>query len=65
MAENQNKSTTLVSIQVIYCDKTWIAKYNENTKIQLKQKGHKRVAGGKIIKWKKKSSFAICLKLET
>lgn len=63
MAENQNKSTTLVSIQVIYRDKICIAKYNQNTKIQLK-KGHKRIAGGKIIK-RKKSSFAICLKLET
>lgn len=64
MAENQNKSTTLVSIQVIYYDKTWIAKYNENTNIQLK-KSHKRVAGGKNHKLKKKSSFAICLKLQT
>lgn len=36
MVENQNKSTTLVSIQVKYCDKICIAKYNENTKIQLK-----------------------------
>lgn len=45
MAENQNKSTT----QVIYRDKICIAKYNQNTKIQLK-KGHKRIAGGKIIK---------------
>lgn len=42
MAENQNKSTTLVSIQVIYRDKICIAKYNQNTKIQLK----KRIAGG-------------------
>lgn len=47
IAENQNKSTTLVSIQVIYRDKICIAKYNQNTKIQLK-KGHKRIAGGKI-----------------
>lgn len=37
MAENQNKSTTLVSIQVIYRDKICIAKYNQNTKIQLKK----------------------------
>lgn len=49
MAENQNKSTTLVSIQVIYRDKICFAKYNQNTKIQLK-KGHKRIAWGKIIK---------------
>lgn len=44
MFENQ-KSTTLMSIQVIYCDKICIAKYNQNTKIQLK-KCHKRIAGG-------------------
>lgn len=44
MFENQ-KSTTLMSIQVIYCDKICIAKYNQNTKIQFK-KCHKRIAGG-------------------
>lgn len=61
MAENQNKSTTLVSIQVIYRDKICIAKYNQNTKIQLK-KGHKRIAGGGNNKMKK---IKLCNMFET
>lgn len=46
MVENQNKSTTLVSIQVKYCDKICIAKYNENTKIQLKNVIKELLVGG-------------------
>lgn len=30
MVENQNKSTILVSVPVISCDKLWMTKYNEN-----------------------------------
>lgn len=60
MFENQ-KSTTLMSIQVIYCDKICIAKYNQNTKIQLK-KCHKRIAGGGgVIKLNKSKSTALHL----
>lgn len=29
MVENQNKSTILVSVPVISCDKLWMTKYNE------------------------------------
>lgn len=58
MAENQNKSTTLVSIQVIYRDKICIAKYNQNTKIQLK---NELLGGGGIIKLNKSKSTAIKL----
>lgn len=46
MVENQNKPTTLVSIQVKYCDKICIAKYNENTKIQLKNVMKELLVGG-------------------